>query len=335
MARKKSNSSKGLPLIIFVLIFALIAFGLFFISSNSFKPVDLKSSDTQNFIVKKGQSVDSIGQELHQSGLVKSPISFKIMVSKLGLSRNIQAGGFKLSPAQTTQEIAQSLTKGTTDIWVTILEGWRREEIAAELTKTFNQNDIVFDEDEFLRLTEGREGYLFPDPYLMPLSTTEQSMAAMLSSTFDSKFSDQLQAGAQKSGRSIEDIVIMASLIEREAKTDESRKMISGILWKRLDNDWPLQVDATLQYAKGYNSLEDTWWTPPTAAEKQVDSPYNTYQHPGLPLGPIASPSLSSLEAAVYPTSSAYWYYLTDLEGGMHYGETLEDHNQNIANYLR
>jgi UPF0755 protein len=124
----------------------------------------------------------------------------------------------------------------------------------------------------------------------------------------------------------------MASLIEREARIDTSRQMVSGILWKRLDNAWPLQVDATLQYVKGG---KNDWWPEPLAVDKSLNSPYNTYQNTGLPPAPIANPSLSSIKAALSPTDSAYWYYISDLQGNMHYGVTLDDHNANVNQYLR
>lgn len=298
------------------------------------RPVQMGSDEVQRFVVRKGSGVNAIADELHEAGLIKSPTAFKIKVQELGLAGDIQAGSFELSPGQNTEEIAKSLTRGTSDMWVTILEGWRREEIAASLKESFEGKGESFDEEVFLRATEGEEGYLFPDTYLVPLEMDEETLASLLTNTFDTKVTDEMITNAEKSSRSLEQIIIMASLIEREAKTDESRKLVSGILWKRLDNDWPLQVDATLQYATGYDRIQDDWWKPPTAAEKEIESPYNTYKYPGLPPAPIASPSLSSIKAAIYPTESEYWYYLTDLDGNMRYGVTLEDHNQNIQQYL-
>jgi UPF0755 protein len=111
--------------------------------------------------------------------------------------------------------------------------------------------------------------------------------------------------------------------------------MVSGILWKRLDNDWPLQVDATLQYAKGYDERTKDWWAEPLAADKDITSSYNTYKNQGLPPGPICAPSESSINAAVYPEGSEYWYYISDLNGNMHYAQDLTQHNANINTHLR
>jgi UPF0755 protein len=233
-----------------------------------------------------------------------------------------------------TKDIALALTQGTNDVWIQLLEGWRNEEISSKLKDTLISSGTVFDENLFLSLVQGREGYVFPDTYLIPLTATEQDIAALLLRTFDEKVTQGLASDISQSSRSLDQIIIMASLIEREAKTDSTRKIISGILWKRLDQGWPLQVDATLQYSLGFNQRTGSWWTPPTSQDKNFDSPYNTYKYTGLPPAPICSPSLSSIKAALNPESSNYWFYLTDGEGIMHYATTLEAHNQNIRTYL-
>lgn len=299
------------------------------------KPADPSNTDTQVFVVKPGQAAGSIGQNLYDQGLIKSPLAFKYVLARHGLSKSIQAGSFRLSPSMSAYEITQEMTHGTLDLWSTILEGWRREEIAASLASDFAEQGINFDEVAFLAATEGKEGYLFPDTYLFPIGSSEENVASILLNTFDKKVTQGLAQEISASPYTMDQIITMASLVEREARTDESRTIVAGILWKRLENDWPLQVDATLQYAKGYDTRDQTWWTPPTYLDKEVVSPYNTYTNPGLPPGPIASPSLSSIQAVLNPTPTEYWFYLTGLDGQMHYAQTIEQHNQNIANYLR
>jgi UPF0755 protein len=125
----------------------------------------------------------------------------------------------------------------------------------------------------------------------------------------------------------------MASIIEREAKGDD-RFIVSGILWKRIANNWPLQVDASLQYAKGYNKKEQTWWAPPLGIDRDIDSPYNTYKNLGLPPGPICNPSELSINAAANPKDSEYWFYITGNDGQMYYAKTQAEHDTNVAKYL-
>jgi UPF0755 protein len=233
-----------------------------------------------------------------------------------------------------TQEIALALTEGTNDLWVTFPEGWRREQIAAELAKVYQAQSVAFNTDAFLVATEGKEGYLYPDTYLFPLAASPESIAEHLLTTFDQKVLQTYQADFNQSPYTVNQIITMASLVEREAKTDADRPLVAGILWKRLENDWPLQVDATLQYALGLNPQTQAW-TPPTALDKTVDSPYNTYLHPGLPPAPICSPSLDSIRAVLNPIQSPYWFYLTDNQNNTHYAITLDEHNQNINQFLR
>jgi UPF0755 protein len=301
----------------------------------SLGPVSQQEEPTEAFVIRKGQGASSIGAGLKEAGLIKSPLAFKIAVFRMEEGKVIQAGSFRLSPSMTVHEIIEELTHGTTDVWVTLLEGWRREEIAAAIEAAFVGQGADFDGESFLQLTAGKEGRLFPDTYLFPLDASEETVASILENTFQKKLTDKMKADIQKSGRTLNQVLTMASLIEREAREEEARKIVSGILWKRIENDWPLQVDATLQYALGYDASQKTWWTPPTSTQKQIDSPYNTYAHPGLPPGPIASPSFSSLMAAIYPIATDHWFYLTDNQGRMHYAETLEQHNQNINQYLR
>lgn len=289
----------------------------------------------QRFIVRKGQSSTAIGAALVEAGLVRSELGFKYVVARDGLGTQLQAGTFELSPDMTTAEIAQALTKGSLDVWLTVLEGWRVEEVVDGIYAAFVGKGVTLDKDLLLALAQDKEGYLFPDTYLIPLSLDEASIIALLERTFEDKLTDDMRNAIASQGRSVDQVVTIASLIEREARQDVSRKMVSDILWKRVDAGWPLNVDATLQYIHGYDLTDETWWSPPLASYKTLESPYNTYLYPGLPPGPICAVSLSSLEAAVYPTANEYWYYLTDNDGVMRYATDLDQHNANVATYLR
>lgn len=318
----------------YFLFLASLVLILFFWFNHQLSPLN-SAAGTQVFVVKKGATIDQIGQALFQAKLIRNPAAFKFYVAQHQMARQIQAGTFKVSAQMSTPEIAQNLTHGTLDLWVTVLEGWRREETAAAIAKAYQALNYPFEVEAFLEATKDQEGYLYPDTYLLPVSANESAVAAILTRTFDQKVTQTLQTEIDQSGKSLEQIVTLASLIEREARSETARKMVSGILWNRLNADWPLQIDATLQYAQGYNPQTQSWWDSPLANDKDIDSPYNTYQNIGLPPGPICSPSLSSIQAALKPTPSDYWFYLTGNDNQMHYAQTLADHNANINQFLR
>lgn len=227
------------------------------------------------------------------------------------------------------REIAEELTHGIVDVWVTTLEGWRVEEVAMQLSA-----DLDIPEQEFLAVA--REGYMFPDTYLIPRDATAAAVAQIFQDTFDQKITGAMRQDARATGLTLPEIVTLASIIEREGRSDLDRPVIAGILYNRMEQDWPLQVDATLQYALGYQPEEKSWWKETLYdVDKRVASPYNTYANGGLPPGPIANPGLASIMAAIYPERSEYMYYLHDPTGTIHYATDLAGHEQNIATYLR
>jgi len=329
---KRRNSSFPRFIIILLFIILLGGIGAYGFYQSIMQPKDKSSEEMVMVVIPKGQSLAKTADDLVEKNLLRSNWSLKILAKTQ--NSNIQAGSFKLSAAMTPVEILDALQTGKLDYWVTFLEGWRREEFAENLVKTAAENGVELDEQEFIDLTDQKEGYLFPDTYLFPMDASVGTIVSMLESTMDKNFSEEMEAKAAQMGYTKQQILTMASLIEREARTPQARKMVAGILWKRIANSWPLQVDASLQYAKGYDKVTQSWWKEPVAADKNVNSAYNTYKNQGLPPGPICAPSLSSIEAALYPTASDYWYYITDLDGAMHYATTLEQHNQNVATYL-
>ena len=174
---------------------------------------------------------------------------------------------------------------------------------------------------------------MFPDTYLIPKDATSEEVAKRLRQTYDEKVESILSS--TNSNLSREEIVILASLIEREAKSSEERPIIAGILLNRLAVGMTLDVDATVSYAKGYDSANNTWWPSVTQEDyRSVKSAYNTYLHSDLPPGPIASPGLESIRAAAEPAETSYFYYLHDSEGKIHYAQTIEEHNRNIEQFL-
>jgi len=317
-------------LLIFVLLILVIIGGVFgFIQQNN-QPV---SSDQTSkiFTIKSGEGIKSIAQKLESNGLVKNKYVFLYYTYSLSLNKKIQAGNFKLSPNLTTKEIAIKLTQnGVTDYWVKILEGLRIE----ELTDIFPQDSSI-KSDDFIKAVKANEGYIFPDSYLIPQYFTLDQILSLIQTNFDKQFAQA------KSGSTIDisdsDAVILASLIEREGRLLKSKQMISGIIFNRLKEGMPLQIDATVQYARDSQSKSvSKYWQPVTSDQiKQTKSSYNTYQNPGLPPRPICNPGYNSLYAAFHPTESDYLYYITGDDGVMYYTKTLSEHNANIANHLK
>jgi UPF0755 protein len=296
---------------------------------DSVAPVDPTDTIPVTFTVQSGEGVKAIAANLAEQNLIRSSTGFYVLVKLLGIERKLQAGEFRLMPSQDARTIALELTHGISDQWLTTLEGWRKEEVAAKVAK-----DLNIPEQEVLKFSE--EGYMFPDTYLVPQDATAAAIVAMFKDNFNKKVTSQMREDAKKTGLSFDEVIVLASIVEREGHTEQDRPMIAGILMNRLKEGWPLQADATLQYALGYQSYEKTWWKKVLYDEdKKVRSPYNTYANVGLPPGPISNPGLESIQAVIYAKPSDYWYYLHDPAGGIHYGKTLDEHNANINAYLR
>ncbi len=305
---------------------------LVFLGYTLSQPVNPGSTATQQFVIANGQSVSAIAQKLETAGLVKNALVFRLIVRRNNLDTNLQAGSFDLSPALTPQQIAEKLTQGTADIWVTIPEGLRAEEITA----LFAASELsAFDSVDFLSLTKGSEGRLFPDTYLVPKQSSATLLASLLENTFEQKITTQFADEIAASDHTFEELLIMASLIQREARQYDQMRHVSSILWNRIAIDMPLQVDATLQYAKGFSASEQKWWSTPLKDDKQLVSPYNTYLNPGLPPAPICNPGEDAFRAALTPLATDDLYYLHAPSGEMYFGATLEEHNANVQRYLR
>ncbi len=314
---------------IFLGILALVAWGGWFWWKDSVAAIDPTDPTPVVFVVSRGEGVKSIASNLAREGLIRSSTGFYLLVKFYGIEKDLQAGDFRLNKTMDAREIALEFTHGTLDVWVTTLEGWRVEEIATKLTK-----DLDIPEREFLKYA--REGYMFPDTYLFPKDATAAAIAEIFLDTFNQKVTREMREDAKKTGLTFEQVITLASIVEREGVSDDDRPTIAGILLNRLDADWPLQVDATLQYMLGYQPVEKSWWKKYlTDADKKVKSPYNTYLNVGLPAKPISNPGLAAIRAVIYPVKTDYWYYIHDTKGIVHYAKTIEEHEANIEKYLQ
>jgi UPF0755 protein len=289
-------------------------------------------SEEVRFVIPKGASAEKIGNDLEKEGLIKSALAFKINTQLNDETRKIPPGEFNVPKNLTLDELVAHLLKGPQEYWVTIPEGLRREEVVERFIEGLGlegDKAQIF-RSQFLAETRTSEGYLFPDSYLFPPDVTASAVIKRLRDTFDTKTAEF--------DVSQED-VILASIIERETRTDEERPVVAGIYMNRLKLGMPLQADATAQYAvanKRCSTKTDCdWWVTPLRSDLEISSPYNTYQIEGLPIGPIANPGITSLSAAVNPTNSDYIYYIHDEDGQIYYATTLDEHNSNVQKYLR
>ena len=255
-----------------------------------------------------------------------------------GRQNALKAGEFAFAPHRTVSEVLAQLTAGDGQVatWVTIPEGFTLDEIAATLA-AHGLGSAAALRDEFRRerLTFGAsrtaslEGYLYPDTYLIAAGTQPAQIARLFTSEFEAKLPADCGERAKRLGLSIPQIVTLASLVEREGKADDERPLIAGVYYNRLRRGMTLDVDASLEYTFAHHKDVLTY------ADLAVDSPYNTYKHPGLPPTPIANPGSSSLQAALHPATSEYLYYVYMGNGHHAFSRTLAEQNANAARYLR
>ena len=317
---------KKINFLVVLLLIITLAFYLFYREGTL--PVNKSNQSTKIFVINQGESLTSVVNNLSKEGLIRNRLIFFLIVKKLGIERKIQAGDFRLSPAMDAYQIAKNLTHGTLDIWVTLIEGTRKEEIA----QIISQN-LGIPETEFLKYA--KEGYLFPDTYLLPKDATPESIVKILENNFNKKFSTELQQKAKAKGLSPTETIILASLVEREAKLSEDRQLVASVILNRFKTEMKLDIDATIQYTLGYQPEEKTWWKKVlTTDDLAIDSPYNTYKNKGLPPTPICNPGLAAIQTIANAPETDYFYYLSDKKGKIHYAVTLEEHNENVRKYL-
>lgn len=275
-------------------------------------------------VIPTGSSVDEIAHALRASGIIRSPFLFKLLVAVDGRSQSLKAGTYRFSEPLSTVAVMNAVIDGThadTDVIVTIPEGTRATEIARIVTESMPH----IERTAFEALLVPLEGYLFPETYHLAPTMTGPDIIELLSDTF----SERMPVVPAGLGRTPDEIVTMASILEREGNSRESMGVIAGILWKRLEMGMPLQVDATLEYERGKGSADLL------IEDLEADSPYNTYTRQGLPPTPISNPGSVALIAALEPTPSPYLYYLTGNDGLFYYAETFEEHKENKEQYLR
>ncbi|MBI2636449.1 endolytic transglycosylase MltG [Candidatus Peregrinibacteria bacterium] len=313
----------------------------------SIRPVDADDKMLRSVTILSGLSVSDIGWLLKNKGIIRSAPAFSLYARWHGAEASLQAGDFLLNPGMNVAEIVLSLKRGLSEeSAITIPEGFTVKDIDQLLSKKelIKAGDFLrcaaacdFSAYEFLSgekvgAFKGGlvEGYLFPDTYFVVAEEfTAKNFIERLLTTFRERVIVGLGPELEQAGRTLHEIVTMASLIEEETRTGAERPIVSGILWKRFDAGQGLGADAAIRYALEKPTAEIT------VKDLDADSPYNLRKFRGLPPGPIANPGLASIKAALHPEDSKYWYYLHGKDGVIRYAETNEGHNRNKALYLQ
>ena len=302
------------------------------------------SGHEQTFTIKQDEPVSSITNNLQETGLISDASILRDYLIYTGLDSSIQAGDYQLSPAMSIIDIAHKLQDATpADVTFVILPGWRREEIAASLpTSGLNITPDEFIKAasmppsgfDFLTGATSAEGFLYPDSYILPRVTTVNQLVDTLLRNFSLHLSSDLREGFARQGLSVYQAVTLASIMQREAVQADEAPQIASVYLNRLKIGMKLDADPTIQYALGYNAVQQTWWTNPMVANDfQVVSPYNTYLNDGLPPTPIDNPSLNSLQAVASPADTPYYYFSArcDASGYHNFAQTLDQHLQNLC----
>ncbi|MCK5285828.1 MAG: endolytic transglycosylase MltG [Candidatus Pacebacteria bacterium] len=276
--------------------------------------------------VEKGEILSEIAFNLEEEKVIKSAEMFEFFTNLLMSGDRVMAGDYFFEKDYSVIRIVWRTIRGVYGIAPTrivIVEGSTIFNIAETLKTHFED----FDKDKFVKLAEAEEGYLFPDTYYFLPNVTPKAVIKTMKENFEKRL-EEISLEIEESGNTLEEIVIMASILEKEARTLKSKQKIAGILWKRIDINMPLQVDAVFPYIIGKNTYQLT------LDDLKTESPYNTYTNKGLPIGPIANPSIYSLLAAATPVESNYLFYLSDRSGNMYYAENFEIHKENKRLYM-
>ena len=306
---------------IFVLsILIIIVAGYFSIAPSNFPERTIVT-------IKSGQYLSQVADTLAGKNIVKSPFMLKLLVVALSGHRQVKATDYLFDEPQSALRVAYRLVNGIQDlpkIKVTIFEGLTARNMGLTIKKAIPD----FDLETFLVLAKPYEGYLFPDTYYFYESTSPEDVVGQLRETFNQKIKTELLA-IQAFGKPLDEVIKIASIVEKEASSTKDRKIIAGILWNRIKIGMALQVDAPFYYILGKDSASLT------LSDLAMDSPYNTYKHTGLPPTPISNPGLDSIEATVMPTKTDYLFYLSDKKGNMHYAVDHDGHVANKVKYLK
>lgn len=331
---------KKIVLLLIPLIIIILVSTVFFINSNK----TTKNNKNVYFTVEKGASLNKIGMELKEKGIINSQLYFKVYAKSNGYEKKIKAGNYILKPNISIKELLIKFESPRSDyVVVTVPEGYTFYQIADKLESLNLADKETFLNIKLSEISQNNfispgskvyyelEGYLFPETYFIPFETSELNIAKIMYNQFEKVFTEEYRERTEELELSIEEVITIASLIEKEAAKDEERKTISGVIYNRIKKGMPLQIDASVIYAitKGERTLEKVY-----NKDLAVKSGFNTYNSKGIPAGPIASPGKPSIEAALYPEENDYLYYVLGEDGHV-FSRTYEEHKKNIEKYMK
>ena len=308
---------------IFLIPLLILLFFLFYL----FSPTSF-SADVVRFVINPDTKQEEIHNRLKEEKFIRSTRLFTFVAGLIRFPGTVEPGAYNLSRRMTLFSVADTLMNHPYQKWITLVPGLRVEQTAEKLKSKFNWDQMR--EKEFL--DNAREGYMFPDTYLLNVDYTGREFAQRLIANFNEKFDAQLQKDLLDQNIKNDTAIKIASLIERESGGDDDKALIAGIIWNRLLKGMKLQIDAVAQYALGTSS---DWWPHVSPEDLKKDSPYNTYLYKGLPPTPICSPSLASIKAVAYPAETDCFFYLHDRGKNIHCSVTYEEHLENIDKYLK
>lgn len=336
MARyKEENKKSKRPLLVLLLILLLFAAVAVFFLFGGTRSTSLDEEVTIS--IPSGSSAKAVTAMLNENELIMNEISFDLFIRMNNVAGDLKPGEYTFGPGRVSYtDILNQLIKGdplANTLTVTIPEGYTVVQIAELLDREglATKDDFLYcaanmeveydyipQNGDFRRL----EGFLFPETYNIGKGSSTEKVIEVMLDEFNKNWTSERQARADEMGMTVKEIVTLASLIEREARINDERPLISSVIYNRIEADMLLQIDATVQYALGKQKERLLY------SDLEIDSPYNTYKYKGLPVGPIAAPGLACIDAALYPADTTYFYYQTSMEGdGSHYFcETYEEH---------
>jgi len=312
----------------------------------------------KNFIVAQGAGASEISQELKNQELVDNSFIFKTLIWLKKSENKIKAGEHKIQDNWSLNKLINVLISGSSienEMNITIIEGWDLRDIGYYLEDQgiakaeefwdivgypaidYNRNldlsrPIDFSQDyEFLKNKPKNislEGYLFPDTYRIFKNSNVEFIVKKMLDNFNNKISDEMLREINVQGKTLHEILTLASIIEKEARQPEDKKRVAGVYYNRLKINMALQADPTANYVTGKKTDR------PSLDDIGSDNPYNTYKYPGLPSGPICNPGLDSIRAAIYPEKNDYYYFINTPAGDMIFAKNFEEHKQNRLRYF-
>lgn len=293
-----------------------------------------------SFEVKPGDSVGMVGADLKKGGLINDANVFVAYAKKMEVDTKIKAGIYTLNTTMSIKDILQTMVSGQrSELWITIPEGWRIDQIGDYLekqgittSKEFQDRAKVggFSSTPFLSGLSGStslEGYLFPDTYRVFADTTVDDIIQTMLDNFGKKVTKDMMNQANKKGFTLHQFIIMTSIIEKESAHSEDIRKIASVYYNRLNQGMLFQSDATITYITRRPDAS------PTIAETEIESPYNTYLYKGLPPGPVGNPGLAAMQATLNPETTDYLFFVSK-DNRAYFAKTYEEHLQNIARYL-